>query len=141
MAKKTIEDIRKELDWLRNIETIHSVLIFGSYLHDEKPRDIDICLVTLGKNLDLETYGEITMRAPKYYDITVFEELPLYIKIYVIENNIVLLSRDKHELYEYFYRYRKIWRNQKYRNRMTKHDIIKTLENLAIKASGTTHVK
>jgi len=138
MAKKTIEEIKKELNWLRNIETIHSVLIFGSYLRDKNPRDIDICLVTLGKNLDLETYGEITMRTPRYYDVTVFEELPLYMKICVIENNIILFSRDKHELYEYFYRYRKIWRDQRYRNRMTKHDITKALENLAMKISRTT---
>lgn len=138
MAKKTIGEIRKELNWLRNIETIHSVLIFGSYIHNKNPRDVDICLVALGKNIDLETYGEVTMRAPKCYDITVFEEMPLYIKINVIENNIILFSRDEHELYEYFYRYRKIWRDQKYRNRMTRHDIIKTLESLAIKASGRT---
>ncbi len=83
------------------------MLIFGSYLHDRNPRDIDICLVTLGKNPDLETYGEITMRGPKCYDITVFEGLPLYIKINVIEVSIILFSRDKRELYDYFYRFRK----------------------------------
>jgi len=136
VVKKTIEEIRKELDWLRDIRIIHSVLIFGSYLHDENPRDIDICLVTLGKNLDLETYGEIVMRAPKCYDITVFEELPLYIKIHVIEDHLVLFSRDKYELYEYFYKYRKIWKDQKHRNRMTGHDIIRTLESLTAKLRG-----
>jgi hypothetical protein len=43
------------------------------------------------------------------YDIRIFELLPLYLKIAVIEQGVVVYSRDVLELYEYFYPFRRIW--------------------------------
>ena len=130
MVKKTVEEIKKELEWIMEYENVHSVLLFGSYLEYDDPRDIDICIVTLNKPLDLEAYGSITLRAPKYYDISVFEELPLYIKIAIIEKHVILFSRDVNELYEYFYLFRKLWRDQYYRNRMSHEDILMVIERM-----------
>jgi len=42
------------------------------------------------------------------YDIKIFELLPLFIQIEVIENYQVLFG-DKLDISEYFYHYRKIW--------------------------------
>ena len=41
------------------------------------------------------------------YDVHIFEILPLHIKMSVIEEGVVLHSRDVLELYEYFYPFRR----------------------------------
>jgi len=102
MAKKSIEEIKRELVWIAKKENVHSILIFGSYLSDLNPRDIDICIVTFGKPFSLEEYGELTLRHPNGYDFVVFEELPLYLKMEIINKHIILYSRDQYELYAVF---------------------------------------
>ncbi len=49
------------------------------------------------------------------YDLRVFELMPLYLKIEVIEKGVVVFARDVYELYEYFYTFRRIWGDQKHR--------------------------
>jgi len=46
-----------------------------------------------------------------------FAELPLYVQIQVIENGILVYSHNKFDLYEYFYFYRKLWEDQKCRQK------------------------
>jgi hypothetical protein len=55
------------------------------------------------------------LRSEKY-DLRIFEILPLYIKMAVIEEGQVLWSRDILELYEYFYPFRREWDDQKHRH-------------------------
>ena len=50
------------------------------------------------------------------YDVRIFEILPLHIKMSVIEEGVVLYSRDELELYEYFYPFRREWEDQKHRH-------------------------
>jgi uncharacterized protein len=49
------------------------------------------------------------------YEVRIFEHLPLYMKIAVIEEGVVVCSRDILELYEYFYPFRRVWEDQKHR--------------------------
>jgi predicted nucleotidyltransferase len=44
----------------------------------------------------------------------IFELLPLYIQIEIISNSIVV-SGDELELSEYFYKFRKKWKDMKFR--------------------------
>ncbi len=59
----------------------------------------------------------------KKYDVWLFEELPLYMKIEVIEKHVIVFCRDELELYEYFYHFRKLWKDQERRNRITREDL------------------
>ncbi|WP_456468263.1 hypothetical protein [Archaeoglobus sp.] len=54
------------------------------------------------------------------YDIWLFEELPLYMKIEVIENHEVIYCKDESELCGYFNRFRKIREDRERRNRLSK---------------------
>jgi len=137
MAKKSIEEIKRELVWIAKKENVHSILIFGSYLSDLNPRDIDICIVTFGKPFSLEEYGELTLRHPNGYDFVVFEELPLYLKMEIINKHIILYSRDQYELYEYFYKYRKLWKDQEYRNRPDTEFILKRINKYLSETTST----
>ena len=45
-------------------------------------------------------------------DIKIFEDLPLYIKIKVIDEGKVLYCKNELELFEYFWLIRKIWEDE-----------------------------
>lgn len=113
MDKRILREIKKDFEYLK--DKAKAILIFGSFI-EGNARDIDICIV---KPVDKE---DIYKKANKY-DIHIFEELPLYIKMSIIKNNIILFG-DKYELYEYFYFYRKLWEEQKHRNEMKKEEIL-----------------
>ena len=60
----------------------------------------------------------------KNYDIHMFSELPIHIKIQIIENGILINSPNQYDLYEYFYFYRKLWNDQKQRQELTKEELL-----------------
>ena len=116
-----LELIKQDFDKLHDVWEVLGILIFGSYAWDmETDRsDIDICIIAPRVNIK-ELKDWIFENIPcRNYDIKIFEEIPLFIKMEVIEKHILIYSRDKLDLYEYFYFFRKIWKDQKYRNTMT----------------------
>ncbi|AAB99565.1 TPA: nucleotidyltransferase domain-containing protein [Methanocaldococcus jannaschii] len=93
---------------------VFGILLYGSYAKNEytKRSDIDICLVGVDRNTYLEILGKLGNK----YDIKIFEELPLYIKMEIIKNHKVIFG-DELELSEHFYKFRKIWRDMEKRIR------------------------
>ncbi len=123
MAKK--EDVARDFQFLK--DKVLAVLIFGSSVEREG-RDIDICIVAPG-GFDIEEVYKKVDVVGKKYDVWTFEELPLYMKIEVIENHEVVFCKDLLDLYEYFYHFRKLWEDQKYRNKLSKEDIKQLLQH------------
>ncbi len=108
------------------------ILLFGSYAIDQETNrsDIDICVVAPNEKLsDLLSYmwQKINVSLKKY-DVRMFSELPLYIKIQVVEKGILIYSPNKFDLYEYFYFYRKLWADQKHRQEISKEEILSFLK-------------
>jgi len=60
----------------------------------------------------------------KGYDVYCFEELPLYLRWEIIDNHRIIWSRDKGDLYEYFYYFRKLQAEQKHRMELTRKDVL-----------------
>ena len=60
--------------------------------------------------------------AGKKYDVHVFEALPLFLKASVFKNYIVVLG-DAPEIGEYFYFYRKLWKDQEHRQRLSDEEV------------------
>lgn len=102
-------------------DRVLAVLIFGSSVKGEG-RDIDVCIVAREdpKEVLREVFSKVD--ASKY-DVWVFEELPLYMKIEVIENHEIVFCKDELELYEYFYQFRKLWKDQERRNKLSREDL------------------
>lgn len=124
MDKKIIKDF----EFLKKEKKILAVLLFGSYpknsFHEKS--DKDICIVApkmKPKEVLWNVFRRINVEEKKY-DVHVFEELPLYIQMDIIEHNKPIIVRDKFELSEYFYIYRKKWRDQKHRNTMSKQKLL-----------------
>jgi len=104
------------------------ILLYGSYLEDKQTNrsDIDICVVAPNEG-DSELLSFILQNINvnlKKYDVRLFSELPLYIKIQIIEKGIVIFSPDELDLYEFFYIYRKLWADQEHRQRITKEELL-----------------
>ncbi|MBS3781962.1 MAG: DNA polymerase subunit beta [Candidatus Thermoplasmatota archaeon] len=146
MDNETFEELKKDFSWVKDDERILAVLLFGSKVseNDHFKSDVDIAIVVPGSSnfyYDCEgvsdekvdsskvlgkVFREVNT-ASKDYDVHVFEELPLHVQIDIINEHQVVYTSDKYAMYEYFYNYRQLWKDQKYRNMMSKEEIISTL--------------
>ena len=87
------------------------ILLYGSYARGEETKrsDIDICLVMPSKHV----LNKVLSKLGGKYDIKVFEELPLYIRINIIKNHVKIYAKDELDLY--FYNQMKIWKDMEHR--------------------------
>jgi len=119
--------VARDFEFLK--ERVLAVLIFGSVVDrggSWKGRDTDICIVA-PEGFDIkEVFRQVDVSG-KRYDVWLFEELPLYMKMEVIERHEVVFCRGLLELHEYFYQFRKLWKDQKRRNEITKEDLRRML--------------
>lgn len=95
-------------------EDVLGVLLYGSRAagksHDKS--DIDICIVApFAEDKTALWRRAIAAVRDDRHDIRIFELMPLYLKMRVIEQGVVVYSRDVLELYEYFYPFRRIWKD------------------------------
>jgi len=119
-----IESLKKDFSFLFGSDDILAILLYGSAAAgDETPRsDIDISVVLPSRKYMKDILNEIYRKLDvftKKYDVRIFEELPLYIQINIIESNKIIYSKDIYELYEYFYFVRKLWEDQMMRQQVT----------------------
>lgn len=121
--------IKEDFGFLK--DDVLAVLMFGSVVRGEETArsDVDICVVAPDKDPEdilKSVFREVDVEA-RNYDVHVFEELPLHVKMQVIKNHDIVYTKDKYRLYEYFYYFRKLWDDQKFRNEVTEEDMKKIL--------------
>jgi hypothetical protein len=102
-----MEEIKKDFEFLKG--RVEGVLLFGSHASAtaDKRSDIDICLVGPREK---EVILEVFERLGDKYDVKVFEDLPLTVKMEIIKNHRTIMGNDV-DLSYYFYRFRKEWRD------------------------------
>ena len=79
-----------------------AVLVFGSFARGESYRDIDICIVLDKKYAKLHMSRKklkYSSLLPSKYDVSIFQQLPLYIRMRVLKDGKVLLSKNEDLLY------------------------------------------
>jgi len=108
---KDLTKIKEDLAELKNFQLI----VYGSFLtrHFIPNRsDIDIAIIThqQNKNKSISIWKDTFGKYNEIYDIKVFELLPLYLKMEIIQNYQVIFG-DALEISEYFYHYRSIWKD------------------------------
>ena len=128
VKKKFIKQIYYDFLPIIEKKEILGIMLFGSYSRNQQTNrsDIDICIIA--PNIDshgLYSYilSQIDVKTKKY-DIRMFSELPIHIKIRIIEYGILIYSPNQYDLYEYFYFYRKLWEDQKRRQHITKEELL-----------------
>lgn len=146
MDKKTVEEMEEDFSWIRKDGRILAVLLFGSKVEGEyhAKSDFDIAVVVPGASnfyydcegvIDKDVSSGKVLRkvfrkvntVSKNYDVHIFEELPLKIQMDIIENHEVIYTSDKPGMYEYFYNYRKLWKDQRHRNTMSKEELLASI--------------
>ncbi|ODS40848.1 MAG: hypothetical protein A7315_07490 [Candidatus Altiarchaeales archaeon WOR_SM1_79] len=113
MDKELIAKISKDFETLKG--NALGILLFGSHAieHETVRSDIDVCIVA-PKAEPKEIFDQILKTTlPGRYDIKIFETLPLKIKGDIIDNHIIVWTRDKGELTYYLYKWGKVWKDQK----------------------------
>jgi hypothetical protein len=128
VERESATRVARDFEFLK--DRVLAVLIFGSKaIEGEEGRDTDICIVA-PEGFDIkEVFRQVDV-AGKKYDVWLFEELPLYMKMEVIERHEVVFCRNILELYEYFYQFRKLWKDQKRRNEVTREDLRRMLRRV-----------
>ncbi|HJH25463.1 MAG TPA: DNA polymerase subunit beta [Methanophagales archaeon] len=121
-AKRVGEKVREDLRFLFDNRSVLGVLLYGSVVAGESTErsDIDVCVVAPAAG-DTVAFSRWILSNVKdeRYDVRVFELMPLYLKMEVVEHGVVVHVRDIYELYEYFYAFRKSWDDQKQRQMLT----------------------
>ena len=111
-CRKSLSEIRRDLEPLRD----YWVVVYGSYARNQcTPRsDIDVAVITKIRdpNVNIKILWTLFSKIKPGYDVRIFELLPLPIKISVIDNYIVIFG-DPLDISEYFYFYRKLWKDVK----------------------------
>lgn len=91
---------------IKKDKEIIAVLLFGSFARKEPYRDIDICIVLDKKYKNLEMSRKALQYAsllPGKFDISIFQQLPLYIRIRVLKEGMAIFCRDESLLYNLAY--------------------------------------
>ncbi|MHA1719257.1 MAG: nucleotidyltransferase domain-containing protein [Promethearchaeota archaeon] len=109
------EQIRQDL---ADLGDRFEVVLFGSRVSGgARPNsDYDIAIITRNRNKEenIQIQLDILKYYRREYDLRVFELLPIHIQMSIISNYEVIFG-DPLEISEYFYQYRKIWRDCKNR--------------------------
>jgi predicted nucleotidyltransferase len=132
VKEELLKQIKDDFVNVLDKEKVLGILLFGSYANETQTNrsDVDICMVAPEEDsFDLYSlFLEKINVVSKHYDIKFFTELPLYLKIQVIENGILVHSPNELDLYEYFYRFRKLWADQKHRQELSKDELLSLLD-------------
>lgn len=120
--------MKRDFSFLLKREDVLAILLFGSQVKGagDVRSDTDICIVAPAckerHGLLKEIYRNLDVYGKKY-DVRIFEDLPLHIKMNVIEFNEKIYAKDPYGLYEYFYLFRKFLGDQARRQKLTKEEI------------------
>ena len=131
---KTIDEIKEDLKILEEKireGLLHSVILYVP--EDIKNRKKMVYLITLGEELPEDILEDLEDEVPGDYELVLFKDIPLHVKIEVIENGITLFSKDELELKEYFYEIRKLWGDQKERQELEPEEVITMIKRGGIK--------
>ena len=93
---KIVEKVMKDGDVL-------AMMLFGSYARGEKFSDIDICIIMQPKNFNALSLSkkrlEYLTDFPDY-DVRVFQQLPLYVRMRVLKEGKIIFCRDEDAMYD-----------------------------------------
>ncbi|MHC1574436.1 MAG: nucleotidyltransferase domain-containing protein [Candidatus Methanogasteraceae archaeon] len=108
-------------------DDVLGLLLYGSLAAgvDSERSDIDISIVApvVDDKIGFSRRILSNVRDARY-DVRVFELMPLYLKAEVMEKGEVVYTKNIFKLYEYFYYFRKIWDDQKRRQKLSKNEVL-----------------
>lgn len=117
--------VKKDFEPL--FDDVLGILLYGSLAagEDDERSDIDISIVApvIDDKIGFSRRILSNVRDARY-DVRLFELMPLYLKAEVVEKGEVIYTKNIFKLYEYFYYFRKIWEDQKHRQKLSKKEVL-----------------
>jgi len=103
--------LQKEFEFIK--DDVEGILLYGSCAIEKADfrSDIDICIIKPRKGGILQ---RVLRKVGAKYDIKIFEDLPLYIQIDIIEHYRIIHGDDPMLSY-YFYGFRRKWEDMRHR--------------------------
>lgn len=99
-----IQDQERIIEKAKKDEKILAIILFGSYARSERHSDIDVCLVMKPDgyaNLELsEKKLEFLIDVSDKFDIQVFQQLPIYIRIRILKEGKIIFCKNMDLLYD-----------------------------------------
>jgi predicted nucleotidyltransferase len=123
------EEIKRRVkkDFEPLLDDVLGILLYGSLAAgvDSERSDIDISIVAPAID-DKSGFSRRILSSVRdaRYDVRVFELMPLYLKAEVVEKGEIIYTKNIFKLYEYFYYFRKIWDDQKRRQKLSKNEVL-----------------
>ena len=86
---------------LKNLDFVHSILLFGSISKKRSGNDIDICYIP-SREINLKEILAINSAVPKGVDISMYFDLPVHIRKRISEEGKVLYTKEMYGLLTIF---------------------------------------
>jgi hypothetical protein len=85
-----------------------AIIIYGSAAREENTplSDVDLCLVMMPRPSSFAnlSYKRLEYMKDNSFDVRIFQQLPLYIRVRVLKEGRILFVRDENQLYELAFR-------------------------------------
>ena len=97
-----ITDIEQKVS---NDDDMLALVIFGSSVKSTEHRDIDICLFSYPERLQKDTFIKKKNEYKTFmnkYDLSFFDDLPLYIKARVVKEGKIIIDKDYDVLFDIY---------------------------------------
>jgi predicted nucleotidyltransferase len=110
MDTKEATKLDRLLAMVRQDMEVLAVIIFGSAVRQEKTplSDVDLCLVMMPLPKPFSptglSYKRLEYMKDNSFDVRIFQQLPLYIRVRVLREGRILFVRDENQLYELAFR-------------------------------------
>lgn len=82
---------------LKNLDFVHSILLFGSISKKRSGNDIDICYIP-SREISLKDRLAINSAVPEGVDISMYFDLPVHIRKRISEEGKVLYTKEMYRL-------------------------------------------
>ncbi len=101
MSNTIISEIDSKIEvtvkLLKNLDFVHSILLFGSISKKSSGNDIDICYIP-SKEMNLKERLAINSSVPAGVDISMYFDLPVHIRKRISEEGKVLYTKEMYGL-------------------------------------------
>jgi len=101
MSNTKISEIDSKIEatvkLLKNLDFVHSILLFGSISKKRSGNDIDICYIP-SREMNLKERLAINSSIPDGVDISMYYDLPVHIRKRISEEGKVLYTKEMYAL-------------------------------------------
>lgn len=87
-------DLLNRIKPLKDIQSINSIILFGSQVQGKARPDSDIDIAVIMNNPSLKDESKAIGIGNEKYDISLFHKLPLIVKFRVLKEGSVIFCRD-----------------------------------------------